>query len=285
MVEDKELLALMLKDQVRYGQKYGPTRAWANSADLFSHPTREGGLASYRIASTDMVVGDKFDILFGLWKARSRKPVERTWGNNKVIQSYFESFSRIAAYSKRVDFSRVSSILEIGGGCGTFCHAVMRLFPDIRQYIYLDLPPVLYMATQYFKHFFGRQVVDYRTTRSEPRIRFSQRRSREIIMLCPWQLERVNAHTDLFWNSDSFQFMLKSTIIQYAKQMAGVVRSGGDLCLVFRRGDTPGGRSLAEASVIKIVQQYLPSKFLKLKSSRNEGRVNSCYFGKVKAGA
>jgi len=81
------------------------------------------------------------------------KTVFFTCNNYELGRSYLVSFLRVHNYSKVVDFSKVETVFEIGGGFGALCHTLLHLFSNIKKYLYLDIPPILYIATQYLKLF------------------------------------------------------------------------------------------------------------------------------------
>jgi len=150
----------------------------------------------------------------------------------KMGGNYLDAFLRVHNYSETIDFDEVVSVFEVGGGYGAFCHSLLTLFPNIKKYLYLDIPPILYIGTQYLKHFFGDEVRDYRETRELDCIRFSPDDSREIIAITPWQIENVNIEIDLFWNSASFQEMAEDMVVNYSQHVDQMLRDDdAKLCL------------------------------------------------------
>ena len=137
----------------------------------------------------------------------------------EIGEIYLRMFAWIDEYSRVVDFSKVHTVFEIGGGFGAFAHTILQWFPNIRKYLYLDIPPTLYAGTQYLKHFYGNEVSDYTATRNLDVIRFSKNDKREILAICPWQIEKVEEPFDFFWNSSSFQEMPKSVVSNYVKNI------------------------------------------------------------------
>jgi putative sugar O-methyltransferase len=137
----------------------------------------------------------------------------------KIGEVYLRVFAWIDEYSKVIDFSKVRTVAEIGGGFGAFAHTILQWFPNIRKYLYLDIPPTLYVGTQYLKHFYGKDVIDYTATRKLDTIRFSTDDNREILAICPWQIEKVEDSFDFFWNSSSFQEMPKDVVSNYANNI------------------------------------------------------------------
>ena len=114
--------------------------------------------------------------------------------------------------------------MEIGGGFGANAHLLMHMFPNIKKYLYLDIPPNLYVGTQYLKYFFPKAVVDYKVTAGLERIEFKNNDDREILAIAPWQIEKVKVTVDGVWNSHSFVEMPLATIQNYKKYIKQFIR-------------------------------------------------------------
>ena len=97
-------------------------------------------------------------------------------------------------------YKAAKSLFEIGGGFGVNVHLVLENYPNIRKVLYLDVPPNLYIGTQYLKVFYGDRLRDYREARSLSTIQFSNEKEIEIIAIAPWQLSQVSAQFDIFHN-------------------------------------------------------------------------------------
>jgi putative sugar O-methyltransferase len=155
--------------------------------------------------------------------------------NNKPFSiHYLEAIARIYNFSSRIDFTKIDSVFEIGGGFGCNAHLLIHLFPNIMKYLYLDIPPNLYVGTQYLKHFFPSSVVDYKELSNKDIINFSNKRDLEILAIAPWQLEKTEAHIDCFWNSASFVEMPLDVVHNYAKYIDSFVKKdlNSFLCLL-----------------------------------------------------
>ncbi|MCX6227018.1 MAG: putative sugar O-methyltransferase, partial [Bacteroidia bacterium] len=105
----------------------------------------------------------------------------------------------------------------IGGGFGINIHLLIENYPKIRKVIYLDIPPNLYVGTQYLKAFYGEAVYDYRMLRKLQEIKFSDTDDLEIFCITPWQIERLQSQVDIFMNSHSFVEMPKEIVSNYAR--------------------------------------------------------------------
>ena len=169
-----------------------------------------------------------------------------------ISRTYFEHLARIHNFSQRVDFRKVRVVFEIGGGFGATAHLLIHLFPNIRKYLYLDIPPILYVGTQYLKHFFSSDVVDYEKTGTSDTVAFSNDDNLQIICICPWQIESVKASVDLFWNSASFQEMDIETVRNYAGYITRFTQGNENaaLCLWGYGGGDPK-RTLLPEQVIE----------------------------------
>jgi len=134
---------------------------------------------------------------------------------------------RIYNFAQHIDFSSIRSVFEIGGGFGINAHLLLHLYPNIRKYLYMDIPPCLYIGTQYLRHFYNSDVCDYLQLRDQNRITFNQDDSRQIIAIAPWQIEKGNFDIDLFWNSSSFQEMSLESVDYYLQHIQRFMRNGG----------------------------------------------------------
>ncbi|KKL50990.1 hypothetical protein LCGC14_2299960, partial [marine sediment metagenome] len=102
-----------------------------------------------------------------------------------------------------------------GGGFGANIHLLLENYKNIRKVLYLDIPPNLYVGTQYLKAFYGDAVVDFRSLRNRDSIKFSSNDELEIFCIAPWQIERIYDPVDIFINSRSFVEMPKDTVKNY----------------------------------------------------------------------
>jgi putative sugar O-methyltransferase len=113
-----------------------------------------------------------------------------------------------------VDFKRIKTILELGSGYGGQAEVVCKLHPHIK-YIICDIPPQVYIAEQYLKSCFPGEVMSYSETARLNSIDISDTRSKRIVVLASWQIERVIGKVDLFWNSASLQEMEPNVVRNY----------------------------------------------------------------------
>ena len=196
-----------------------------------------GDLERYRNHYFETVHGDWFDQMRNAFAL----PDSEVGGTQQILYihgqrialAYFRKLMRIYNYSQKVDLTKKRVAFEIGGGFGADAHLLLQMYPNIRKYLFLEIPPQLYVGTQYLKHFFPQDVVDYRDTRSLADIRFSDDDRREIICISPWQMERAEAEVDLFWSFSSFVHMESGTARNYAAHVKRLTlrNQQADLCL------------------------------------------------------
>lgn len=127
-----------------------------------------------------------------------------------------EEHSNIAKY---IDFNKVYSVFEIGGGFGTNIHLLLENYPNIKKVLYLDIPPNLYVGTQYLKAFYGDLVIDYSISKDLDEIKFSTDDNLEIFCIAPWQIEKFQDSVDVFMNSHSFVEMPKDIVKNYIDKL------------------------------------------------------------------
>ncbi|RJP19986.1 MAG: putative sugar O-methyltransferase [Candidatus Omnitrophota bacterium] len=148
---------------------------------------------------------------------------------------YIDFLLRIWNFNQWIHFQDMRSVMEIGGGFGAFPHLLVSMYANIKKIIYLDIPPMIYLGTQYLKHFFGAAIKDYRVTREWETIRFAENDDLEIVCLCPWQIERLDVKLDLLWNSASFSEMSPAIVENYAHYIKKNSTHNTKLCLLLNK--------------------------------------------------
>jgi hypothetical protein len=141
-------------------------------------------------------------------------------------------------------------VFEIGGGYGANIHLLLENYKNIRKVLYLDIPPNLYVGTQYLKAFYSAAVFDYRALRHLDSIRFSSDDNIEIFCITPWQIEKFKSAVNIFLNSHSFVEMPKNVVKNYVdnfnsfphsedSEIALTTYDGYDLNTTFHPDDLP----------------------------------------------
>ena len=130
---------------------------------------------------------------------------------------YLDMCERIDTINKFINFEKIHTFFEIGGGFGSNVHLLLSNFKNIKKVIYLDIVPNLFVGTEYLRSFYGDSVKDYNFLKNKNKISFSNNDELEIFCLAPWQIENISAVVDHFHNSASFQEMPENVIKNYVK--------------------------------------------------------------------
>ena len=145
-------------------------------------------------------------------------------GNDYSIH-YLNLLDQHDHIATRIQFDNIRTVFEIGGGFGTNIHLLIENYPNIKKVIYLDIPPNLYVATQYLKAFYGKSVYDYQKHKKVERISFSDTDDLEIYCIAPWQIEKLNVSIDIFINSHSFVEMPERVVSNYVNYIMKLLDS------------------------------------------------------------
>lgn len=141
--------------------------------------------------------------------------------DDEIALRYLETLSEHDYAAQHLDFERVKSCFEIGGGFGVNIHLLLTNYENIRKVIYLDIPPNLYVGTQYLKAFFGASVADYQEVQRRKSLAFAAGDRLEILCIAPWQIEWLEDEPDILINSHSFVEMPKAVVKNYAHKAVG----------------------------------------------------------------
>lgn len=140
---------------------------------------------------------------------------------NPSEQFCFEekSFSRsslnylngLSFLKQHVDTTSIKTVLEIGGGFGTLGEILHQ--SGGMSYINVDIPPTSIVSTYYLKLIPNLNMLDYLATRKMGEINIPKEPTQ--MVLCPWQLPKLNGQIDLFVNFISFQEMEPTIVSHY----------------------------------------------------------------------
>ena len=140
---------------------------------------------------------------------------------------YLNLLERHHNLALRIDFNSAASVLEIGGGFGADIHLLLENYPNIRKVLYLDVPPTLYVGTQYLKAFYGSAVHDYRSLRRRESLAWQDSGELEILCIAPWQLEKFVSAADILMNSNSFVEMPRAVVQNYSDKFTALPGAAG----------------------------------------------------------
>ncbi len=153
--------------------------------------------------------------------------------------------------AQHINFNEAKSIFEIGGGFGANIHLLIENYKNIRKILYLDIPPNLYVGTQYLKAFYGNAIVDFRSLRNRDSIKFSENDDLEIFCIAPWQIETFESPVDIFMNSRSFVEMPKTIVGNYVDKFEGLPGSTNSAIALTTYKDSDSDRILHSEELLE----------------------------------
>ncbi|MBF0382108.1 MAG: putative sugar O-methyltransferase [Magnetococcales bacterium] len=133
---------------------------------------------------------------------------------NRYTLAFLRYYLQYRWVKKRIDFSGVKTICELGTGYGGQIEVIRKLHPNIK-FLVCDIPPQLYIAEQYLKSVFPGDVTGYMETSAMDKINLMNTKS--ITIIGTWQLTKVESPIDLFISSTTFQEMEPDIVDNYFK--------------------------------------------------------------------
>lgn len=127
---------------------------------------------------------------------------------------FITHLAQVFLLNTSADIYKFNSIIEIGGGHGKFAEIILKLSDSNQTYCFVDIPPVLYIATEYLRSIFPDRIIDYSQAIEMSNIDEKDIKGK-ILVIPPWLLEKIDMKFDFFWNSASFQEMEKNVISSY----------------------------------------------------------------------
>ena len=141
-----------------------------------------------------------------------------------IAASYLSLLDTHDRIAQSIDFKSARCLFEIGGGFGVNVHLLLENYPRLRKVAYLDIPPNLYVGTQYLRALYGDAVRDYRTTRLASSLTFATDDELEILAIAPWQIEQLQVDVDIFYNAHSFVEMSRPIVSNYVEKILQLQR-------------------------------------------------------------
>jgi putative sugar O-methyltransferase len=138
------------------------------------------------------------------------------WRGHTVTADWVRQLARLADFYRAVPRNEIKAIVEIGPGLGLSTLAHVTLNPALRLVINCDIPPVLYVSTQFLKSVPSVEVVDYREAASGDALVPRGPDRPTLYQLAPWQLPAAEFEVDAFFNAFSFQEMERDICRSYA---------------------------------------------------------------------
>ena len=167
--------------------------------------------SDYRVC----LAGDKADIaprLTSLSESKVGNPLEHFCFDERWFSRSFLNYLQGLVFLKsHVNTSEICSVLEVGGGFGTLGEILFQ--SGKYSYVDVDIPPTAAVATYYLKSVTESNCIGYDETKQMMHISIPSRGTGMVI--CPWQLPRIEGTIDLFVNFISFQEMEPAVVRSY----------------------------------------------------------------------
>ena len=172
-------------------------------------------LADYRVA----MAGDnmsKAPNLSTLSESKIGNPPEHFCFEGRWFSRSFLNYIHGLIYLKQhVDTNRIQRVIEVGGGFGSLGEILHQT--GTCAYVDVDIPPTAAVASYYLANQPGSQFASYIETRQLETISFPGVGTQ--MVLCPWQLPRLQGNVDLFVNFISFQEMEPHVVENYMRHV------------------------------------------------------------------
>ncbi len=127
-------------------------------------------------------------------------------------------YLRYAYCCQFVDFEKVELMVELGSGAGRQIEIIRKLHPRIRILAF-DIPPQLYVCSQFLCANFPDAVIGYETTRTYGTL--PDFPAGAVAICGSWLFPLLrDQRVDLFWNAVSFQEMEPDAVANYLSYVA-----------------------------------------------------------------
>lgn len=183
------------------------------------------------------------------------------WRGHTITADWLLFLVRAAGFYRTVPASTVGSLLEVGPGLGLSTLAHIALNPALKIVVNVDIPPVLYVSTQYLRSIDGVAVVDARDLADAETFKATPIGAGvTVYQIAPWQLSSLRGSLDVFHNAHSFQEMECEICHNYANAIGGLVR--GHVWLLSRLGGhRPGAGGQREPVSLDFLTELFRGKF------------------------
>jgi len=161
---------------------------------------------------------DSYPYLDRVSESNVGEPVEQfTFGGQRFSRSFLNYLLGLNFLKMCCDLSQVNTVLEIGGGYGTLGEILLGDTRNHCFYVDIDIPPTSFVSTYYLKQVIGKPYVgDYCSLKEKSIFDISALSAKyKAVVLCPWQLPKIEGTVDLFVNFISFQEMEPEVVRNY----------------------------------------------------------------------
>ena len=304
---DNSLLYEMLQDMNSAAKQYQPTNFWGGVLPGIVKDIENEGSSNFRrhltalsfyvptyskdykeAAFADYMTFKKLDDLKkrpeldGVGESRAGDPSQHFNFDGKLYSRSFLNYLRGLVYLKKsVDTNLINNVLEIGGGYGTLGEILLKSDFDRNFYVNVDIPPLAYISTRYLEEVFGKEnVAGYDLTKEMTVIDVAEMSKKyKAMVLCSWQLPRLQGSFDLFVNYISFQEMEPDVVKNYAKHVNRLVKS-----YILLRNQRFGKQVAKKSGNFGVLEPVTREHYLEFFSDFDLVGVDSKTFGEEKGG-
>lgn len=149
----------------------------------------------------------------------------RIYINDALIsQDIANSLLEYQSIFSTINHTKINRIIELGPGYGRTAYFIKRFKPDV-QYVFVDIPPALYIAQRYMKQVFPKsRIFNFRPFESYNEVR-SEIEKADLVFLLPHQMEKLpKKWADMFINISSLHEMIPKQIKYYINQADRLTR-------------------------------------------------------------
>jgi putative sugar O-methyltransferase len=147
-----------------------------------------------------------------------------SWRGHTVTADWVRQILRLVDFYRAVPANEVKAIVEIGPGLGLSTLAHIALNPALSLIVNCDIPPILYVSTQFLKSVPNIGVVDCSDVKPGDELVPGEPDHPTVYQLAPWQLPNVTFEADALFNAFSFQEMEPEVCRNYAEAVSSRVR-------------------------------------------------------------
>jgi len=172
---------------------------------------------------------DKDKLLVGFKEPSLGNPPKIFYKNKLISQDIANSILEFKSiFDKNVSKNDIRTVADLGAGCGRDAVVFVRLLPNLKKYLVIDIPPALVIAEKYLSELFPQEkIFNFRPFNSFSEIKEEFEKSK-ILFFLPNQIELLpNNIIDLFINISSLHEMRLDQIKYYFRQIERLTKPKG----------------------------------------------------------
>ena len=143
---------------------------------------------------------------------------QHTFDGRNFSRSFLNYLLGLNFLKQHIENPEIGTVLEIGGGFGTFGEILLSDERTNCFYINVDIPPVSFISSYYLKEVFGaKNIADYQELREYNSLNIMDLKQKyKALNIASWQVPKLKGKIDLFVNFISFQEMEPEVVKNYS---------------------------------------------------------------------